>query len=195
MTISRLLCWASLATLVGCAHPMMIAPDIAKIERPATAAPIAKNVGYYIAPVQRTTAVTTPGGGGDKVTYSPYKDFEPAFYKMLGNVFTSVTVMDAPSDAAAIAKNQLSYVITPTIVTTTSSSSSFTWPPTDFTFELSCNIVDATGQAVTTSKAVGQGKAEFSEFKKDFSLTGKLATTDALLKMQQQLLETPALRQ
>jgi hypothetical protein len=40
----------------------------------------------------------------------------------------------------------------------------------------------------------GEGSAEFSEFKSDFSLSGKRATADALLKMQRVLLDTTELR-
>lgn len=182
------------AALAGCAHPIVISPDIAKIEADGGSKPISKNVAYYIADDVRNKEIITPGGGGDKVSYQPYRDIEAAFYKMLTNVFGNVTKLKTPKDAEAISKNNVSYVITPRIVTNSSSPSPFTWPPTKFNIDLTCDIADPTGNLLVTKKVSGDGAAEFSEFKSDFSLSGKRATEDALLKMQRALLDTTELR-
>jgi len=183
------------ATLIGgCAHPLAIGPDIAKIERDADSQPIDRNVGYYIAPDLRDRAVTTPGGGGDSVTYSPYRDMEAAFYKMLGNVFKNVTLLKSPKDAATIASKSISYVITPEIKTDSSSPSPFTWPPTTFIVTLSCDITDASGNKVAKPTVTAAGRAEFDEFKSDFSLSAKRASLEAMLKMQSALLRLPELK-
>ena len=184
----------AIAALAGCAHPVVISPDIAKIERNADSKPITKNVAYFIAEDVRTKEVITPGGGGDKVSYQPYRDIETAFYKMLTNVFDNVTKLKVQKDTEAISKNNVSYVITPQLVTDSSSPSPFTWPPTKFNVDLICSITDAAGNTVLTKKVSGEGKAEFDEFKKDFSLSGKRAAEDALLKIQKALLEAPELR-
>lgn len=185
----------ALVTLVsGCAHPLAIGPDIAKIERDGSIQPIGKSVGYYIAPDIRDKAVTTPGGGGDSVTYFPYKDIEIAFYKMLGNVFQNVTRLKSPHDTDAIGKHSITYIITPEITTDSSSSSPFTWPPTRFGVSLTCDISDANGKAVSRASVRGEGHAEYDEFKSDYSLSGKRAAQDALLKMQSMLLSLPELR-
>lgn len=195
MRITKLiLSIAAVAALVGCAHPISLTPNIEKIEPDAASKPIAKNVAYYIADDERAREVVTPGGGGDKVSYLPYRDIETAFYKMLTNVFGSVTKLKSPTDAAAISKNNVSYVITPKMVTNSSSPSPFTWPPTKFNVDLTCRISDPTGNLVASQTVNGQGNAEFDEFKKDFSLSGKRATEDALLKMQRTLLEMAELR-
>jgi hypothetical protein len=195
MRISKIISsFIAVAALAGCAHPIVISPDIEKIEANAASKPITKNVAYYIADDVRTKEVITAGGGGDRVSYQPYRDMETAFYKMLTNVFGNVTKLKTPTDAEAISKNQVSYVITPKIVTNSSSPSAFTWPPTKFSFDLSCDIADATGNLLVTKKVSGEGNAEFSEFKSDFSLSGKRATQDALLKMQRILLDTAELR-
>lgn len=173
---------------------MVISPDISKIVVPAGAVPIKKNVGYYLAETNRSAEVTTPGGGGDKVTYHPYRDTETAFYKMLSNVFASVTLMKDPADSEVIKRDNLSFVLTPQIATTSKSSSGLTWPPTDFTVALTCDVVDANGKTISTYAVTGEGKAEFSQFKSDFSLSGKLASEDALLKMQEIFLAAPELR-
>ncbi|HUL41101.1 MAG TPA: hypothetical protein VLV32_04240 [Burkholderiales bacterium] len=194
MRILQRMCFIiAVVVVTGCAHPMVISPDISKIERDNTQ-PIDKNVGYYMAPDAREKAVTTPGGGGDMVTYQPYKDIEAGFYKMLSNVFKNVTVLKSSNDAATISKQSISYVITPVIATNSSSSSILTWPPTRFTVTLTCNIADSHGKPVTIISVTGEGQAEFDEFKHNFSLSGERAAQDALLKMQRALLNAPDLR-
>ena len=182
------------AIITGCAHPLTISPDISKIERSGNAQTINKSVGYYIPADIRDKAVKTKGGGGDSVTYTPYKDMETALYKMLSNVFTDVTMLKSPNDAEAIAKHSVNYIITPEIMTESSSPSAFTWPPTTFSVNLTCNITTPSGKIVGKPAVEGEGKAEFSEFKSDFSLSGKRATLDSLLKMQDALLKMPELR-
>ena len=195
MSIARLFsCAIVIAALTGCAHPIVISPDIGKIEPTASIQPIKKNVAYYIAEDVRVREVTTPGGGGDKVSYQPYRDIETAFYKMLSNVFGNVTKLKSPADKDAIGKNNIAYVITPQLVTDSSSPSPFTWPPTKFSVDLTCNIADAAGNSVLTKTVSGSGQAEFAEFKADFSLSAKRASQDALLKMQQALADAPELR-
>jgi len=181
---------AAAAILTGCAHNVTIAPALTVIERPADAKakhPI--NVGYYIPESLRAQQVTTPGGGGDKVTSVPYRDIEPGLYKMLSNVFNGVTSLKNPADQEAIAKNGISLVITPQITPNSSSSSMLTWPPTDFSIELQCTIADATGKVIDTRKVTGTGQADFAAFKSELGLSGRLAAQDALLKMQASLLE------
>lgn len=165
------------------------------MERPEGVVSINKSVAYYISTEQRAQQVTTPGGGGDKVTYKPYKDMESGLYAVLSNVFGDVTALNSPADSAAIAKHNVAYIVTPEITTDSSSDSAMTWPPTRFTVTLTCNVTDVAGQAVLSRKVVGEGHAEFSEFKHDFSLSSKRATEDALLKMQTELLRAPELHQ
>ncbi len=185
---------AAVAVLAGCAHPLTIGPDLSKVERDATERPIPRNVGYYIPADALERAVTTEGGGGDSVTYKPYKDMEIAFYKMLGNVFKNVTRLKSANDAEVLAKGDIAYVITPEISTNSSSPSAFTWPPTRFAVNLSCRITDASGKFVGRAGVTGNGQAEYEEFKADFSLSGRRAALDAVLKMQAELLKMSALR-
>lgn len=182
------------AAITGCAHPLNISPDIAKIEQGKTAKPINKSVGYYISSENKEKAVKTPGGGGDSVTYQPYKDIEVAFYKMLSNVFKNVTPLKSPTDVDSISKNSIDYIITPEINTNSSSPSPFTWPPTKFTVDLTCNIADKNGKVIGKTTVSGDGAAEFSEFKSDFSLSGRRATLDSLQKTQDALTRLPELR-
>ncbi|MFZ6749221.1 hypothetical protein [Undibacterium sp. Ren11W] len=182
------------AVLTGCAHPIVISPNIEKIGINTSNQTINKNVAYYIADDVLAKAVITPGGGGDKVSYQPYRDIETGFYKMLSSVFPNVIKLKTLNDVAAISKNSVSYIISPVLVTDSSSPSPFTWPPTKFSAELSCNITDAVGNTVLKTTVRGEGAAEFDEFKTDFAMSGRRATEDALRKMQNALLSAPELR-
>ena len=176
--------------LGGCAHPIVISPDINKITPTPGSTLIKKNVAYYVDPALTSKIVKTSGGGGDFVQYTPYKDTEVGFYKMLTNVFSNVTRLTS-LDKDQIAKESVSYIISPDLVTNSSSSSAFTWPPTQFDITLTSKITDPAGNVIAQPSVNGSGSATFSEFKSDFSLSGKRAVEDVLLKMQQKLLATP----
>jgi len=196
MLMKRLMLAAGIALaalLTGCAHPISVTSDLAQIKGSGTAK-IDKSVGYYIAQEDRTREVITPGGGGDKVSYVPYRDLEAGMYKAMSEVFTNVSKLDSPTDAARLAKDNIQLVIVPKIVTTSSSDSVLTWPPTTFTIELTCKVSDKAGAPLTEVKALGVGKAEFSEFKADFSLSAKRAAQDAMAKLVAALEASPVLR-
>lgn len=186
----RLLSVAVVLMATGCAHPISLSPDFSKV----TTAPVQKlerKAGLVITEQNRAREVNTPGGGGDKLSYFPYRDLEVGLYQALSQVFADVSKVSGPQDPK-VKSEGLSYVVTPTINTTSWSDSAFTWPPTLFTVELSCAIVDAQGQAVTVVRVQGEGRAEFSEFKSDFSLSAKRASEDALKKLIQALAEASA---
>lgn len=88
----------------------------------------------------------------------------------------------------------MSYVITPEILTASSSESLLTWPPTRFQTQLTCVISDAAGNPVTTISVMGEGTAEFDEFRTNFNLAAQRSTQDALLKMRDALLADAALK-
>lgn len=178
--------------MAGCAHPMNIRPDVQSLE-PASAR-IQKNVGLYVSPANHALEVTTDGGGGDKVRYHPYADMETGLYKALGNVFASVSVVNSPHDASAIAQHSLNYIIEPTITANSSSSGIFTWMATDFTVTVTCRVSDAEGKDVTAVSATGVGKADSAEVRHDFSIAGERASKDALQKLQVAFLQTQALK-
>lgn len=169
------------ALLTACAHPITLGGDVAKLVGTG-GAKIDRKVGLLVTANQRNTQVVTPGGGGDKVNYQPYRDLEPGLYVALSESFTSVTKLDAASDPK-IAAEALNYIVTPSITTTSSSPSLLTWPPTQFSVELSCTIADPQGKPVTEVKVLGEGRAEFDEFKADTSLSARRATDDALKKL------------
>lgn len=180
--------------LGGCAHPIVISPDLSKINAEANIQKIHANVGYYVTDKEKSLKVTTPGGGGDYVSYYPYRDLNVALYKMLTNIFDSVTVVNVATDKQAIKQYSLQYIITPSITTHSRSGSIFTWPPTDFTVDLSCKVNDTQGRLIDDESVSGEGHADFGEFKSDFSLSGERASLDAVNKMQHKLESSASLR-
>jgi hypothetical protein len=188
---------AALFTMVtgyGCAHPIVLTPDLVTLDR-TTVTPISKNVGYYVSPAERAKEVTTAGGGGDKVRYFPYKDLEPALQKVLSNLFERVYSMPTGNDAAFIADKHIRFVFVPEIDTKSSSSSAFTWPPTSFTIYLNCAAMDPSGKTLWQKRIEATGEAEFSEFKADVSLSAKRAAQKAFGELQQELNGAPEFRQ
>jgi hypothetical protein len=195
MKITKLISAAfMLAALTACAHPYVISPDISKVERTTNVEPIKKNVAYYISEDLLNKEVETPGGGGDKVTYKPYKDIEMAFYKMLTNTFENVTVLKSLQNSELIQKNNISYILVPSLITNSSSTSLLTWVPTKFNIDLTCTVSDAKGSIITVKNVTAEGNAEFDEWKKDFPLAGKRATEKALNLMHNKLIEAQELR-
>lgn len=187
-----LLATTLLSLLTACAHPIGIGPIETPTRNEAGLSP--KKVAYVMTDADRAKEVITPGGGGDKVSYFPYRDLEKAIRDALRAVYSDVFVIQSPSDAEAIRTFGVSHVYTPEISTTSESPSLFTWPPTKFGIELSCKVTDATGQPVTEVKAQAQGAAEFSEFMKDFGLAGRRAATLVSEQLKQAILADPKLR-
>lgn len=178
--------------VTGCAHPISIAPDMNQV--PAAQAKIAKTAGYYISAEDLAREVETPGGGGDKVKYAPYRELEAGLYKAFSQVFDKVVKLKSPSDAAELGAQSVNVVIKPIINTQSSSDSAFTWPPTQFTVDILCTITDPKGNVLISTQSTGQGAATFSEFKSDFSLSAKRASQDALGKLVKDLSSADALR-
>ncbi|WP_394788219.1 hypothetical protein [Rhodoferax sp.] len=180
--------------LFGCAHPINLSPDTKAIKNDGTPT-INKQVGYYLPETAKALEVTTPGGGGDKVRYFPYRDLEPGLYQALSSVFSGVTKVKDPKDAADLKSKGIALLITPEIVTSSSSESAFTWPPTKFGIQLTCAITDGDGKTLETVSVRGEGQAEFSEFKHNFYLSAVRASNDVLDKLIKALGEAKTLQQ
>jgi Short C-terminal domain len=175
----------------GCAHPIKVSPDVAKLERVSSTPPrVPATVGYYIPGEVSSVEVTTAGGGGDNIRYYPYTDIEPGFEKMLSNGFTGVVKLNSISDLPGIAHGGTQFIVQPVIVTSSGGSGLFTWPPTNFTVDLTCNVRDIAGALIASPRVVGSGSAETGERIRDHGFAGKRAMEDALTKMQAALLET-----
>jgi hypothetical protein len=165
----------------GCAHPISLATDAGTIAGTGTAK-IDRKVGLAITDEQKKREVTTPGGGGDKVSYFPYRDLESGLYFALSQSFSGVSRVSGASDPK-VAADGLTLIIVPEITTQSHSPSMLTWPPTVFTIDLSCTVKDPQDRVVTQFRVQGEGRAEFDEFKSDTSLAAKRAAQDALKKL------------
>lgn len=183
----------SLLMLTACAHPIVITPNTGELNGNGVNR-INKNVGYYIPGAERNKRVETPGGGGDKLSYIPYNDLEPALQKTLANVFSDVYTVRSLEDKAFLQAKKISYVFVPKIETDSSSNSAFTWPPTQFTVSLECTAFDAAGRQVWRKTTKQSGEATFSEFKTDFPLAAKRAALKAFQDLQSGIDATPVFR-
>lgn len=191
-TIRVVTALAFAAVLAGCAHPISVGSDTtpARIE----ARLVQKTVAYAMTDAQRATQAITPGGGGDRLSYFPYRDLEKSIREALRAVYQDVVVVPSATDAAAINASGAALVFTPEIKTDSGSPSPFTWPPTYFTTEVSCVVTDPAGIEVTRVKASGRGDAEFSEFKGEFGLSAKRAATAMSAHMSSEILKNEKLR-
>ncbi len=190
----KILLVALCVTIIGgCAHPIAIAPDFNAVQAPATQV-TAKKAAYYISDEDRAREVTTPGGGGDKVRYFPYRDLEAGLYKVLSATFASIAKLNKAPENEELNRQGIVVVVTPRITTHSSSDSIVTWPPTSFTVELECRISDPTGTELAQARIVGFGNASFDEFKSDFALAGKRASADALNKLANTLATLDAVK-
>lgn len=179
--------------LYGCAHPYVITPELSALDR-KDVTQINKSVGYYISPENRAKEVITPGGGGDKVQYTPYKDIEPAMQKMLSNLFTQVHILKSPDDKQFISANNIAFIFIPKAETDSSSTGTFTWPPTDFTLNLECAALDASGKTIWQKNFIGKGHAEYDEFKHDFQLAARRASLKVFSELQREINSTAVFR-
>jgi hypothetical protein len=179
----------ALVFTIGCAHQINITPPLNTLDADGISK-IDKNVGYYISAEDLTKEVTTPGGGGDKIKYFPYKESEPALNKILSNIFVKVYPLASADDSQFILSNDISYVFIPKIETNSSSKSAFTWPPTNFTVSLDCKALDSSGSVIWQKSVQGEGEAEFSEFKHDFPLAAKRAVKKAFSMLQEEIIKS-----
>lgn len=177
--------------LSGCAHPIQIAPNSANIYRtPSDSPKISATIGMVMPAALSSLEVTTPGGGGDNVRYFPYRDMEAGYEKMLSNVFENVVTVTSSDSAEGLSRNGISFIVTPEVITNSGSTGFFTWPPTNFTVDMTTVVRGTNGKVLANPRVIGKGQATgFSDFKGDFGIAGRRAMEDALNKMQHALLE------
>ncbi len=189
--IRYITCSVAAISLIGCAHPINVAPDQSKITRELGGpARIKARAGYFIPAEALMREVTTPGGGGDNVRYYPYKDLEAGYQRMLSNVFDDVVKLDSISDNYDTSRSGVKYILTPEVITTSGSTGFFTWPPTTFTVDLKSKVRDSSGKIVGNPHAIGTGQVSgVFDLKGDFGLAGRIAMENALKKMQNSLLD------
>jgi hypothetical protein len=183
---------ALLVLLAACAHPIVVSPLDTPLRVESKLSP--KKAAYVLTEADRNLEVTTPGGGGDKVSYKPYRDLEKAIRDALRAVYSDVIAVNSASDREAFRAHGVSHVFSPRITTTSDSPSAFTWPPTKFGIEMTSQVSDPSGAAITTIRTQSNGAAEFDEFKHDFSLSARRAATQLSEQFQKQVAADPLLR-
>lgn len=185
----------SVFVLGGCAHKVTVVPDATRLIMAGNQSSIQKPVGYFISEQNRVKHVITPAGGGDKIEYAPYADFEPGLATVLRNVFGTVHTIKDLNDKEFLQKNNISWVFTPTLVTDSSSRNAFFWPPTDFSVNLECVATDIAHQPVwKTSISAKNNVVSVNEVKKKFGLAGEKAMEEALIVLQAQISSAPEFR-
>ncbi|HRK57596.1 MAG TPA: hypothetical protein PLQ67_08760 [Burkholderiaceae bacterium] len=185
-----LILMAGVLMLAGCAHPIRISPEMEALPEAVHNIHVNKNVAYVMSKASKERPVTTGGGGGDKVKYQPYRDLEAGLYRVLSNVFSRVYVLETSEDTMSMEEKDIVLIFKPAITTTSSSTGTFTWPPTDFMVTIAIEAVDRKGKRVWSDTVTGLGKATYSEFKHDFALAGKRASAAALKALQEKLLSS-----
>lgn len=175
----------------ACAHPITIVPN--KTPERVAGSLSQKKAAYVMTDNDRNKQVTTAGGGGDKVNYYPYRDVEKAIRDALRSIYADVIAISSSADIDSLKTNNISVVYIPVISTVSSSDSAFTWPPTYFGVELTCNVYDVAGKELSNLKVTGNGNAEFSEFKINTGLAGSRASSDLSEKLRQEILKSPNL--
>jgi len=181
------------AVLAGaCAHPISISTST--VPERVESQLINKKVAYAISDADRAKQVITPGGGGDKISYFPYRDLEKSIRDALRTVYRDVVAVKSASDAPGIQDAAAVLVFTPVFTTNSSSPSPFTWPPTVFTTEVACVVTDASGKEIARLTATGNGAAEFAEFKGNFGLAATRATDDMAAKLAAEIRRSDKLR-
>jgi hypothetical protein len=180
--------------VAGCAHMINISPPLNTLEA-SEIIKSGKTVGYYISAADRARKVTTPGGGGDSVSYTPYADAEPAMQDVLTRIFGVAVAVPDLNDKKFLSDKHVAYVFVPTLSTKSSSSSALTWPPTHFELTIDCKAIDATGAATVWQTSVtGSGEAVFADFKHDFSLAARRASKAAFVEPQSRISKAPELK-
>ncbi len=172
--------------LSGCVHDVSVAPELSKIKkvRPVT---IYRSVAYYIPEEKLKRVVLTPGGNNDQLRYSPYKESEMAFKKVLNNVFTKVYKISSFHDPL-IAEKKIQFIFVPTIETASYSNSNVDWEPTKFTYILDVNIYRHNKELVFKTYAQGKGIANFGRYQENPAYAIEIASRSALLQFQDEII-------
>ena len=177
--------------LVACAHPVNIRPALVLSTDRSTQ--IDKKVGYQITDAQRALQSTTPGGGGDKISYHLYKDLEPGLFDTLSSVFSAVYVVPEDGRNEFIVDKKLSFVFTPEFQSDSSSSNIIFWNPTDFTLKLRVKALDGSGKEIWAREFIAEGKAPAGGSLVE-TPAAQAAAADVFKQLQLALLEDPVFR-
>lgn len=188
--MKKLLCLLTVVLISGCAHNIKITPDAAT----ASANKSKTVVGYYVSAADKAVKNTTPGGGGDKVSYQLAKDMEYGFFSALNDSYETVKVLEASHDAQKMKADGIKLVFEPKFTSTSSGSSLLIWPADKFSITVQCKAYDQAGTLVLDKSFTGQGVATNSELMSNFALAANRAATDVLTQIRKELASNAALK-
>ncbi len=189
--MKKLLCLLSVVLISGCAHNIKITPD----QVPTSTQTKSKTVvGYYVSAADKAVKNTTPGGGGDKVSYQLTKDMEYGFFSALNESYETVKVLEASHDAQKMKADGISLVFEPKFNSTSSGSSLLIWPADKFTITVQCKAYDQAGTLILDKSFVGEGTATNSELMGNFALAANRAATAVLAQVKKELAANAALK-
>lgn len=171
---------------LGYVHPIRMEPNLVAVQFDDSV-PVQQKVGYFISSAARDEMVTTPGGGGEKVCYYPYRDLETGLYEVLSSVFIGASKVRDPKDTYALKKAGITWVVTPEIDTDSSSDTVLAWPPSEFNIRIKLVISDVEGRVVETLHVDGRGRANMLEFDRNHFLSATRAANDVLLELHEAL--------
>lgn len=180
-----------LFVISGCSHKIQINADLADLRKNQVTAKSDKNVAYYISEQNKALQVTTPGGGGDEVTYQPYAESEGSIRTILKQKFAKVYSIDDLENQTFIQEKDISFIFTPNIVTNSFSDSVLTWPPTNFEISLTCTAINSKGETIWEKTVKKEGTATFQEFKSDLSLAARRASNMVFVEMLHEIDNAP----
>lgn len=189
--MKKLLCLLSVVLISGCAHNIKVTPDQAAASTQAKSKTV---VGYYISAADKAVKSTTPGGGGDKVSYQLTKDMEYGFFNALNDAYTTVKVLEASHDAQKMKAEGVSLVFEPKFTSTSSGSSLLIWPADKFSITVQCKAYNQAGDLILDKSFTGQGAATNSELMANFALAANRAATDVIAQVRKELSANAALK-
>lgn len=171
----------------GCAHKVSLEGNIDKrLLKSHHENPIDVSVAYYIDSQDLNKEYVTDGGGGDNISYFPYKDIDGMLRKTLSTIFSSVEKIESLENI----DSGIKYIFKPDIQTKSSSSSYAFWPPEMFSIIINYQALDNNNQVVWQTQVVGNGEAVFDDFIKDHSAAPKRATIDAMYHLHKEILNS-----
>jgi hypothetical protein len=189
--MKKILSFLSIALISGCAHNIKISPE----QTPANTQAKSKTVvAYYVSAADKVLKSTTPGGGGDKVSYQLAKDMEYGFFTILNGTYETVKVLEASHDVGKMKTDGVALMFEPKFTSTSSGSSMLIWPADKFSITIQCKAYNAAGVLILDKAFTGNGVATSKELMGNFALAANKAATDVLDQVKKEITTNAALK-
>jgi hypothetical protein len=189
--MKKILSFLSMLVISGCAHNIKISPE----QTPASTQPKSKTVvAYYVSAADKSLKSTTPGGGGDKVSYQLAKDMEYGFFNVLNGAYETVKVLEASHDVEKMKTDGIALTFEPKFTSTSSGSSMMIWPADKFSITVQCKAYNNVGTVILDKAFTGQGTATSKELMGNFALAANKAAADVLDQIKKEISSNAVLK-